>query len=124
MANTKTLTPWQPGQSGNPSGRPLGARSKLSEKFILALHDDFAAHGPSVIEKVRKNQPGVYLKVVATLVPREWHIKAEPLFDGWSTEQLDEIIESVRRELTARSPAGGPDGKQKAGGGDEPDRLH
>ena len=25
--------PWQPGHSGNPAGRPLGSRSKLSERF-------------------------------------------------------------------------------------------
>ena len=124
MANTKTLIPWQPGQSGNPSGRPQGARSKLSEKFILALHDDFAAHGPSVIEKVRKNLPGVYLKVVASLLPREWHIKSEPLFDGMNNEQLDEIIESTRRILAARTPSGSTDGEQKAGGGDGSDRIH
>jgi len=55
--------PWQPGQSGNPKGRSVGSRSKLSEKFIQALHDDFAEHGPGVIEQVRKKQPGVYLKV-------------------------------------------------------------
>jgi len=47
------LTPWQPGQSGNPSGRPKGARSKLSEGFLNALQADFEQHGPDVIAKVR-----------------------------------------------------------------------
>ena len=30
---------WQPGQSGNPAGKPKGARNKLGEAFIEALHD-------------------------------------------------------------------------------------
>jgi len=96
----------------------------LTEKFILALHDDFNEHGPAVIAKVRKDQPGVYLKVVASLLPREWHVKAEPLFDGMSDDQLRELIESVRRTIAARTPTGGTDGEQAPSGGDGSDKLH
>ena len=76
------------------------------------------------MEKVRLKQPGIYLRVIASLMPRELHMKNESLFQGMSDEHLNETIESVRRILAARSPAGSTDGKQKAGGGDEPDRLH
>jgi hypothetical protein len=125
MSKNKTLQPpWKPGESGNPKGRPIGARSRLSEKFILALHDDFTEHGSAVIEKVRIKQPGIYLKVIASLLPREWHVKNEPLFDGMTNEQLDEIIGSVRRILATRAPTAGPDGEKKTSGGDEPNRLH
>jgi hypothetical protein len=62
---------WQPGQSGNPKGQPIGSRNKLNEKFILALHDDFAKHGPAVIAEVRETRPEVYLKVIASILPRE-----------------------------------------------------
>jgi len=37
----KQLTPWKPGESGNPRGRPRGARSKLGAAFIEALAADF-----------------------------------------------------------------------------------
>jgi len=37
MPRPKPSAPqWQPGQSGNPKGRPIGSRNKLNEKFILA----------------------------------------------------------------------------------------
>src|SRR5262245_66156674 len=48
---------WKPGQSGNPAGRPKGARSKLSEAFLKALSEDFATNGTEVIEKVRNDRP-------------------------------------------------------------------
>jgi hypothetical protein len=72
---------WQPGQSGNPNGRPLGSRNKLNEKFILALHDDFVEHGPKVIARVREEKPDVYLKVIASIATREG-----PLDVRWNDE--------------------------------------
>ena len=79
MPREKSLGPaWQPGQSGNPSGRPIGNRNKLNEKFILALHDDFVQHGAKVIEQVRKDKPDIYLKVIAVSSNFSGH-KAAPL---------------------------------------------
>ena len=63
--------PFAPGQSGNPAGRPKGARSKLGEDFLKALQADFAQHGAEAIEKVRKEKPDQYLKVVASILPKE-----------------------------------------------------
>jgi hypothetical protein len=97
---------WQPGQSGNPKGRPLGSRNKLNEKFILALHDDFTKHGPAVIEKVRETRPEIYLKVIASILPRELHFKSANAFDGMSDEELSTLLVDVRRSLTARAGEG------------------
>jgi hypothetical protein len=47
--------PFQPGQSGNPVGRPKGSRNKLGEAFLQALHEDFKANGIEAIQACRKD---------------------------------------------------------------------
>ena len=59
-----------PGSVLNPKGRPKSSRHKLSEDFISKLAQDFAEHGMSAIETVRKEEPAQYLRVVAAIVPK------------------------------------------------------
>lgn len=72
--------PFRPGQSGNPAGRPAGSRNRLGEDFVSALHEDFKTHGQEAVETVRKERPDVYLKVIATVIPKEISgLDGEPL---------------------------------------------
>jgi hypothetical protein len=61
----------KPGEVRNPAGRPKGARNKLGEAFVKALHEDFEIHGVEAVEKVRDEKPDQYLKVIASLMPKE-----------------------------------------------------
>lgn len=83
--------PFQPGNNANPAGRPKGSRNKLGEAFIAALHDDFKINGIAVIAKVRDERPHEYLKVVASLLPKQVEIK-ESAFDGLSDEDIAVLI--------------------------------
>lgn len=63
--------PFKPGQSGNPAGRPKGARSRLGEAFIDALLDDWNKNGVQAIIDMRDEKPADYVKVIASILPKE-----------------------------------------------------
>ena len=97
--------PFQPGQVANPAGRPKGSRNKLGEAFISAMHDDFVQHGPQVIETVRIEKPDQYLKVVASILPKELNIKTDA-FDGLTDEQLTALVVAARNALGVPASGG------------------
>ncbi len=76
---------------GNP-GRPKGSRNKLGEAFLEAMHDDFEAHGVAAIVKVREEKPDQYLKVIASILPKDLNINVNQM-DGMTD---DELIERIR----------------------------
>lgn len=98
--------PFQPGVSANPAGRPKGSRNKLGEAFVQALQADFEAHGADSIKLVRVERPHEYLKVIASILPKE--IKVSTDIDGLTDEQLDQRIRQIAAalDLTIRSEAG------------------
>ena len=73
----RNLKPFKPGQSGNPKGRPKGARNRLGTQFLEALEADFNQYGPQAIALVREKKPEVYMRVVADLLPKEANINVE-----------------------------------------------
>ena len=77
------LAPWhyKPGQSGNPGGRPKGARSKLAELTLQRLLADFDVHGVAAIEEVRKKNPSHYLAAIVSLLPKQQEKIDSPFAD-------------------------------------------
>ena len=69
--------------------------------FAAPLADDFDAHGKSVVERVRTEDPSTYLRVFASMVPKELEI-TRPL-DGVSDEELAALIELVRERIPPAS---------------------
>ena len=100
-----------PGNSGN-GGRPKGARSKLSEAFLADVQADWEQHGPQVIEAVRTEKPDQYMKVIASILPKDLNINVNQ-YDEMTDDELVERIRSldaaIRPFLDAEA-AGGVDG--------------
>ena len=72
----KQLKPWKPGQSGNPSGRPKGARTKLSNDFFEDVLAVWQTQGRAAVEKTASEHPEKFLTVVAGLVPKQVEVDA------------------------------------------------
>ena len=97
--------PFQPGQSGNPSGGRPGSRHRqqLNGEFISALLRDFRQGGPKAIERVRRTQPAAYLKILALLVPREHKVQHSNPIKDLTDEELEAAIEYVSAALAAKA---------------------
>jgi hypothetical protein len=80
-------------------GRPKGARNKLGEDFIHALHDDFALHGAGVIAEVRADKPSDYMKIIASILPKELKVTVDPL-EELSDADLDKYIKQLASALS------------------------
>jgi hypothetical protein len=91
-----------PGYSGNPGGSPEAARKALNKDTILEMHRAFKLGGRKAIEKVMRNQPAVFLKLLVLLVPREMQVERTGGVKAMSDEQIEEAIAAIEAWMAAR----------------------
>lgn len=101
-----------PFKKGNP-GRPKGARHKLGEAFLQDMLADWEKHGIAAIEKVRDTKPEQYLKVVASILPKDISVTVNEFEDATT----DELIEQIRHIDTIIRPFLGAGDATEAGKG-------
>jgi hypothetical protein len=63
-------------------------------------HRRRSEHGVTAIEKVRQERPADYLKIIASIIPKELHVKEQSLED-MSDEELFATIDSIRSLIPA-----------------------
>jgi hypothetical protein len=89
------------GVSGNPGGASR-ARRELNADTIRAMHAAFREGGRIAIDKVMKQSPAIFLKLLVLLVPRELEVTHTGGVKAMSDEQLEAGIEAIQAMLRAR----------------------
>lgn len=99
-SNYPNLKPWNPGQSGNLNGRPVGSRSAFSAGFTRDLADVWAEKGKASMLYTAEKQPAVFFATCARLLPNDVRVTVEQSLPGglgpedWSL--LQEVIKAVK----------------------------
>jgi hypothetical protein len=65
---------WSPGK-----GRHPGSRDRLTKKVLHTLLEDFTNYGVGAVERVREEDPSTYLRVIASLLPKDVKIESDSL---------------------------------------------
>src|SRR5215468_3046648 len=105
-ADVESAMTFRQGVSGNPHGNRHRTRHLLNQEFMQALLLNFRHQGKKAIEKVARNQPAAYLKILALLVPREMQIEHTNRIKQMTDEQIEQAIELIQTMLAARADEG------------------
>ena len=98
QGKSRLRPPWQPGQSGNPSGRPKTGTNVKAQ--ILESFNKFEFKGKYGMEAFMewgKQSPGQYFKIIASLLPKDVEVTG-----GLDLSTLAHDIEEARARLNGK----------------------
>ena len=77
--------------TGNAAGRPRGSRNKLEEDFVSDLCEAWKTHGKIAIDTLATTDIPTFVKVVASVIPKESKVTVDVL-DTMSAHELRDFI--------------------------------
>lgn len=107
-------------------GRPKGARSKLGEQFCQDVYAKWQEHGERCIDEMIADKPGDFVKLVATMLPKEMNLNIADNSD-MSDEELHDRIRNLASQLAPflGDRIGATDaGTESKGRASEPSSVH
>lgn len=106
--------------TGNAKGRPKGSRNKFAEAFIADFLADWEKHGAKALRNARRDDPSGYLRVAASILPKELNItddqnQLDRILESLSDQELHSVITSLAAAGGAAKARKGNSIKEKAG---------
>jgi hypothetical protein len=93
--------PFEPGQSGNPDGRPRGTQNKLNTKvkgfLTTILEENFESVQAAFAQLDGKDKVKYWIDMLPYVVPKLQSMSAAIDFEKLTDEDLDEIIERLKQ---------------------------
>lgn len=77
-------------------GRVTGSRNKLTKIFVDELAKDFEENGSGVIRIARMEKPAEYLRIVASVLPKEL-VVADADLGELSDQEILEALAQIRQ---------------------------
>lgn len=75
--------------------RPKRTKKTLGDDFLAAVRADFRAYGAGVIAEVRADKPDQYLKIVLSVLPKDFDVAINHL-DALSDILFEVIVRKFR----------------------------
>lgn len=88
---------WKKGESGNPGGR-AAHKDRFTRKFWADFHNEWEQGGPDALTRIRRDDPATFVRVAASLMPKETEVTLKNELDRMTDAELREFIQ---RELAA-----------------------
>jgi hypothetical protein len=104
----------RPFEPGNP-GKPKGARHKLQEDFVKDVLAAWQTDGKTAITSMIADKPGDFVKMVASLIPKDVNLNVNSA-DEMSDAELAERIANLAAQLAPFLPGGTGNADQDADG--------
>jgi hypothetical protein len=98
LAKTENAGRWKPGQSGNLSGKPVGARHRFSAAFLEDLAEVWTEHGRAAMLACAKQGQRTFFAVCARLIPADVKLTVEQSYGALSPEHMA-VLEAIRAEV-------------------------
>jgi hypothetical protein len=91
----------KPGEVRNPNGRSKGSRNKFAEAFLLDMQTAWNEQGKAVIDKVISTKPTEFLRVAASILPKELILNEgesalDNLLETMEEHELRDFVAAIR----------------------------
>jgi hypothetical protein len=91
------------GRSGNPAGRPIGARGRFSQQFIVDLSAAWERYGAEALAKTAEQFPDRFVGICAHLIPKDVQVSLTARLPAdLQPEDLQlmlEVVQAVKQAL-------------------------
>jgi hypothetical protein len=87
------------GNAANPNGRPRHSRERFTKGFMDDLWNTWQKQGKPCLDKLAKTDPATFVRVCASLIPKEVKLEASSPLSDLSEAELSALVMAAQRAV-------------------------